>query len=61
MVMPVRSAVGDVPTWEIALSVVMVIAAVYGFTRLGGYIYKGAILKVGSRVRLRDAWRSARS
>ena len=60
MVMPVRSAVGDVPLWEIGLSILLIIAGVYGLVRLGGRIYTGAILKLGTKVRLREAWRAAR-
>lgn len=59
MVMPVRSAVGDVATWELALSVLLVIAGIYALTILGARVYRGAILRLGTRVRLKDAWRSA--
>jgi ABC-2 type transport system permease protein len=61
MVMPVRSAVGDVPAWEIALSVLLVVAGIYALVRLGGRIYTGAILKIGTKVRLKEAWRAAKS
>ena len=60
MVMPVRSAVGDVSAWEVALAIGLLVVAVYALTLLGGRIYQGAILKLGSKVSLREAWRSAR-
>ena len=56
-IMPIRSAAVDVPAWQIALSVVLLLAATYGVIRLAGRIYSGAILAIGQRVSLRDAWR----
>ena len=61
MVMPIRAAVGNVPLWEIALSVGLIVVSIYGLVKLGGRIYAGAILKIGSKVKLRDAWRAASS
>lgn len=58
-VMPVRSAVGDVAAWELGLSVVLLLAATYGMIRLAGRIYTGAILSIGQKVSLRQAWRSS--
>ena len=59
MVMPVRAAVSDVPIWEVVLAIGIVVVSVYGLVRLGGRIYTGAILNLGSKVRLRDAWRAS--
>ncbi len=56
-IMPIRSAAVDVPAWQIALSVALLLAATYGVIRLAGRIYSGAILSIGQRVSLRDAWR----
>jgi ABC-2 type transport system permease protein len=61
MVMPVRSAVGEVSVGEIALSVLLVVLGIYTLVRLGGRIYTGAILKIGTKVRLKEAWRAARN
>ena len=58
-VMPVRSAVSDVPAWELGLSVVLLVGATYGMIRLAGRIYTGAILSIGAKVSLREAWRSS--
>lgn len=61
MVMPVRVAVSDVSIWEIGLAALLIVASIYGLAQLGGRIYSGAILKLGTRVRLREAWRSTRA
>ncbi len=58
-IMPIRAAATDVPAWQIVLSVVLLLAATYGVIRLAGRIYSGAILSVGKRVSLRDAWRGS--
>ena len=58
MVMIVRIAHGSVPWWEIVLSVASITAAIYGMVLLAGRIYAGAVLRIGPRLRLREAWRS---
>lgn len=59
LVMPIRASLTDVPFWQMTLSVFLIVAAIYLLIRLGGRIYKGSILKIGAKVRLRDAWRAA--
>jgi ABC-2 type transport system permease protein len=59
MVMIVRIAHGAVPWWQIVLSVVLTVAAVYGLVQAAGRIYAGGVLRFGGRVRLREAWRGA--
>ncbi len=59
MVMAVRTAVMDVPPGEIALAVVLLIGSTIGVIRLAARIYTGAVLQLGRKVRLRDAWRAA--
>jgi ABC-2 type transport system permease protein len=59
MVMAVRATVADVPVWEIAVSIALIVVTTFGLIRLGGRIYRGAILQRG-RTRLRAAWRAAR-
>ena len=59
MVMAVRATVGDVPVWEVVLAVVLVIALTVLMVKLGGRIYRGAILQSGMKTKLRTAWRSA--
>ena len=58
-VVPIRQAQDAITGWESILSVALMLAATYGLIRLAGRVYSGAILSVGARVRLRDAWQSA--
>lgn len=60
-VMPVRSAATDLPLWEIGLSVALILAATYGMIRLAGRVYQGAILSIGAKVSLRQAWRASQT
>jgi ABC-2 type transport system permease protein len=57
MVMTVRIAQGGVPWWQIVLSVALMVVTVYGMVQLAGRIYAGAVLRIGRRVRLKEAWR----
>ena len=59
MVMPIRASVTEVPVWEIALSILLIVAASYGMIRLGARVYRGAVLQIGAKVRIRDAWKAA--
>lgn len=59
MVMSVRTAVMDVPLWEITLAIAILIGSTVGLIRLAARIYTGAVLRLGPKVRLRDAWRAA--
>ncbi|MGD2103170.1 MAG: ABC transporter permease, partial [Acidimicrobiia bacterium] len=59
-VVPVRAALDAISAWEYLLAVVIAIAAIGGLTVLGGRIYAGGILRFGSRVGWREAWRAAR-
>jgi ABC-2 type transport system permease protein len=58
-VVPIRQAQGAIAAWESGLAIVIMLAATYGLIRLAGRVYSGAILSLGARVKLRDAWRSA--
>lgn len=58
-VVPIRQAQDAIAVWESLLSVALMLAATYGLIRLAGRVYSGAILNVGARVKVRDAWRSA--
>ncbi len=57
LLMTVRLANGPVPWWQIVLSVALLLGAIYGMVQLAGRIYAGAVLRIGQRVRLREAWR----
>jgi ABC-2 type transport system permease protein len=60
MVMIVRIAHGGVPWWQIVLSVGLMVITIYGMVLLAGRIYAGAVLRIGPRLRLREAWQGAR-
>ncbi len=56
--MPMRIAVGVAPVWEIALSVGLTVALAVALVWFSGRIYGNAVLRMGSKVRLRDALRA---
>lgn len=60
ILMPGRITAGDVPGWEIALSIGLTLAAAALFTWLGGRVYANAVLRTGSRMKLTDALRAQR-
>ncbi len=59
LAMPVRIAVGSATTAQIALSIALLVAGTAALVPLSARLYAGAVLKTGSRVKLREAWRSA--
>lgn len=61
MVMTVRLAHGGVASWEIILSISLMAVATFAMVQLAGRVYTGAVLRIGRRVRLREAWRSTGS
>ncbi len=61
LVMPVRQAAGDVPLWETALAVVLMLVAIGLIVRLGGRVYAGALLRTSGKTKLREALRAERA
>jgi ABC-2 type transport system permease protein len=57
--MPMRLAMGGVPVWESALSVGLVLLLIPVLVWLAGRIYANAVMRVGAKVKLRDALRAA--
>jgi ABC-2 type transport system permease protein len=57
VLMPGRIAAGLVPGWQVGLSIVLTLATVALLTWLAGRIYRTAVLRTGSRIKLRDALR----
>jgi ABC-2 type transport system permease protein len=55
--MPMRLAMGGVPVWQAALSVGLVVALIPVLVWFSGRIYRNAVMRVGARVKLRDALR----
>jgi ABC-2 type transport system permease protein len=57
--MPMRLAMGVAPAWEAILAVVLTALLIAALVGLTGRVYRNAIMRVGARVRLRDALRAA--
>jgi ABC-2 type transport system permease protein len=53
--MPMRLAMGGVPVWEAALSLLLALATIPLLAALAGRIYRNAVIHIGSRVPLRKA------
>lgn len=58
-VMPVRIAAGSAAGWEIAVAVVGSIIGAVALVWIGSRVYRGALLRTGSKVKITDAWRAA--
>ncbi len=61
LTVPPRIPAGDVPAWEIVASLAITIGATALLIPLAARIYSGGILRTGSALKLRDAWRAARA
>ncbi len=60
-VMLVRQLVGSPSLVEVVGSALVLLFSTVVLARLAARIYEGGILRMGARVRLRDAWRAARN
>ena len=60
LAMPPRIALGAATIPEVVLSVGLLVGATAIAIPLAGRLYAGAILRIGARVKLRDAWRASR-
>ena len=58
--MPPRIALGAATVPEAIASIVLLVGATALVIPLAGRMYAGAILRIGARVKLRDAWRATR-
>lgn len=61
LTMPGRIITGDAGTLEIVLSFAVTLLAAAALIPLAARIYEGGVLRTGSAVKLREAWRSARA
>ena len=59
LAMPVRMELGSATTWEVLVSLALVIGSTALLIPLAGRVYAGAVLRTGAKVKLRDAWRAA--
>ena len=60
MTLPPRILVGAAPWYEVVGGAAVTIAAAAALIPLAARIYSGAVLRTGSAIKLRDAWRAAR-
>jgi ABC-2 type transport system permease protein len=60
VIMPVRIAAGVVPFWQVALSVILVLATIYILAAVAGRIYRNSVMRIGGRVKFGDALGSRR-
>jgi ABC-2 type transport system permease protein len=56
--MPPRIALGEAPPLEVLAALVVTLAGAFALIPLAGRIYSGAVLRTGSAVKVRDAWRA---
>jgi ABC-2 type transport system permease protein len=61
MTMPPRIALGEAPVWQIVGAILVILAATAALIPLAARIYSGAVLRTGSAVKLREAYRAARA
>jgi ABC-2 type transport system permease protein len=59
VLMPARMATGDAQAWQVAVAVVLTLGAIAGLNVLAARIYSNSVLRIGSRVKLLEAWRGA--
>ncbi len=58
MVVPLRVALGAIEPWEVVLSIALMLVSIWVLFVIGARVYAGAVLQMGSRIRIRDAWRA---
>ena len=59
ILMPARMATGDAQAWQVLIAVVLTVGAIAILNALAARIYSNSVMRVGTRVSLRDAWRGA--
>lgn len=57
LVVPGRAALGELPAWELALSLLIMLASILVVMRLAGRIYDRSVLRFGTPMKLREALR----
>lgn len=58
---PVRMAREAAPWWELVVAMGLMVAAIAALITIGGRIYEGAVLRMGAKVSVKEAWRTARA
>jgi ABC-2 type transport system permease protein len=57
ILMPARMATGDAQVWQVLVAVVLTLLAIAGMNALAARIYSNSVLRIGSRVKILEAWR----
>ena len=57
MAMPLRLTLTNVPAWQVLGSAVLTGVSVWLLIRLAGRVYSGAVLRTGTKIAIRAAWR----
>jgi ABC-2 type transport system permease protein len=57
VLMPARMATGDAQAWQVAVAIVLALAAIAGLNALAARIYSNSVLRIGTRVKFIEAWR----
>ena len=58
LLMPYRIVTGDAVAWEVVVAILGCLAFIVVLVWVGARVYRGAALRTGGRVRLREAWRA---
>ncbi|MEN8040141.1 MAG: ABC transporter permease [Actinomycetota bacterium] len=58
-VMPLRIASDVAAPWEVAVAVGGSVAGAMALVWIGSRVYRGALLRTGTKVKLKDAWKAA--
>ena len=61
MTLPPRILVGEASTVETVGGALITLASAAALIPLAARVYEGAVMRTGSAVKLRDAWRAARA
>ena len=59
VLMASQIATGDAQVWQVLLAGVLTIGEIAALNALAARIYENSVLRVGTRVRLVDAWRGS--
>jgi ABC-2 type transport system permease protein len=60
MMMPIRWAAGEAPLWELGLAIGLMLVVLVVLVRFAGWVYAGAVLRSGPRVKLSEALSAGR-
>jgi ABC-2 type transport system permease protein len=61
MTVPSRIVTHDIPAWEVVASLLVTLGAAALLIPIAARIYAGGILRTGSALKVREAWRAARA